>query len=157
VLRRTVGIAFNAVVAYAAYYLFGWIGLAIWVVIVISWFATQLLGNQRVVTSTLNTLLSRLPERCAVCHREIVDEGGIFDEEGIYHEACLEKIESLSELRIEAGIPSSEATHKPRVRSFARLTRFFAGLSNRDWFFLTPVVLALIYWLLSALGLVHSK
>jgi hypothetical protein len=154
VLKRSIGIALGAVVAYAAYYLFGWIGLAIWAVIVITWFATQLISNQQVI---MNTLLSRLPDRCAICHREIVDEGGIFDEEGIYHEACLEKIESLKELRIEAGEPSSGATHKPKVRASTRLTRFFSGLSNRDWLFLAPVLLVLLYWLLSALGFVHSK
>jgi hypothetical protein len=35
----------------------------------------------------MNTLLSRLSDRSAFCHREIVDEGGVLDEDGIYHEA----------------------------------------------------------------------
>jgi len=52
-----------------------------------------------------------------MCHREMVDEGGIVDEEGIYHEACMDKLESLEELRKEAGVPSLEAIHKPKVRS----------------------------------------
>lgn len=43
----------------------------------------------------MQTLLSPLPNRCAFCHREIVDEGGIIDDEGIYHEACLDKLERL--------------------------------------------------------------
>jgi hypothetical protein len=35
-----------------------------------------------------------------MCHREIVDEGGIMDDDlegelGIYHEACHEKLESI--------------------------------------------------------------
>jgi hypothetical protein len=46
-----------------------------------------------------------------------VDEGGILDEDSIYHEACLEKLESLEELRKEAGVPLSEAIHRPEVRS----------------------------------------
>jgi hypothetical protein len=37
--------------------------------------------------------------------------------------------------------------------SVIRAPRFFSGLSNRDWLFLTPVFLALLYWVLIALGI----
>lgn len=113
-LKRYVEIGADAAATYVAYYLFGWIGLAFWAVFLICWFATQLIGNQQVI---INTLLSRLPDRCAFCHREIVDEGGILDEDSIYHDACLEKLESLEELRKEAGVPLSEAIHRPKLRS----------------------------------------
>ena len=115
-LKRYVEIGVDVAVAWGAYYLFGWIGFGLWALFVISWFATQLISDQQV---TMKTLLSRLPDRCTVCHREIVDEGGIFDKEGIYHEACLEKLESPEELRKEAGVPSSEAIHKQRASSNA--------------------------------------
>jgi hypothetical protein len=112
-MRRYVEISVDAAVACGAYYLFGWIGFAIWGLFLICWFATQLISNQQVM---MKTLLSRLPDRCAFCHREIVDEGGIFDEAGIYHAACVDKLESLEELRKEAGVPASEAIHKPKLR-----------------------------------------
>jgi len=105
-------IAIDVAVAFAAYYFFGWIGFALWVLFVFSWFAVQLIRDQRTM---MQTLLSRLPDRCAFCHREIVDEGGVFDDEGIYHSACFDKLEGLEDLRIEAGVPSSEAIHKPRA------------------------------------------
>ena len=65
----------------------------------------------------MKTLLSRLPDRCAFCHREIVDEGGVFDEQRIYHAACSDKLESLEGLRKEAGVPLSEAIHKPKAKT----------------------------------------
>ena len=91
-LKRYVEIGVDAAVACTAYYLFGWIGFAVWAFFVISWFLIQLVGDQRTI---MNTLLSRLPDRCAFCHREIVDEGGVFDEEGIYHKACADKRDFL--------------------------------------------------------------
>jgi hypothetical protein len=113
-MKRFVGIGAEAAVAYLAYYLFGWIGVTVWAVFLIGCYATQLTSNQRII---MNTLLSRLPDRCTFCHREIVDEGGIIDEDSIYHEACLEKLESLEQLRKEAGVPLSEAIQRPKVRS----------------------------------------
>ncbi len=103
-------VAIDVAVAFVAYYFLGWVGFALWVFFVVSWFAVQLIGYQRTM---MQTLLSRLPDRCAFCHREIVDEGGIFDEDGIYHAACLDKLEALEDLRMEAGVPISEAVHKP--------------------------------------------
>ncbi len=112
-MKRYVEIAVDVAVAFAAYYFLGWIGFALWTLFVVSWFATKLISNQQVI---MKTLLSRLPDRCAFCHREIVDEGGVFDDAGIYHGACLDKLESLEELRKETGVSSAEAIHKPRVR-----------------------------------------
>jgi hypothetical protein len=112
--RRYIEIAVNTAGAYGAFYFFGWIGFAIWVFIVMCLFSVQITNNQQVIK---NTLLSRLPDRCAFCHREIVDEGGIFDEDSIYHKRCIEKLESLEELRKEAGVRASEAVHRPHLRS----------------------------------------
>ena len=107
----------DAAVAFGAYYLFGWIGVVVWAFFVAGWFFTQLVANQQVI---MNTLLSRLPDRCAFCHREIVDEGGVVDKEGVYHAACADKLDSLEKLRMEAGVPASEAIDRPSQRSQAR-------------------------------------
>ena len=112
--KRYAEVAIDVAVAFVLYHFLGWIGFALWVLFVVSWFAVQLLGHQRIIAKTL---LSRLPDRCAFCHREIVDEGGVFDEDGVYHAACAEKLESLEELRKEAGVPYSEAIHRPRART----------------------------------------
>lgn len=103
----------DTALAAAAYYFLGWIGFAVWAFFVVGRYAVQLVGYQRTMTQTM---LSRLPDRCAFCHREIVDEGGVFDEDGIYHTACSEKLESLEGLRVEAGVPASQAIHKPQSR-----------------------------------------
>jgi hypothetical protein len=113
-LKRYLEVGFDVMLAYAAYHFFGWIGFAMWVVFMFGWFATQLIANQQV---TANTLLSRLPDRCSLCHREIVDEGGVFDEDGIYHEMCSDKLEALEGLRQEAEVPFTEAIHRPWKRT----------------------------------------
>ena len=113
-LKRYAEIGADVAIAGVAYYFFGWIGIVLWGFFVVSWFAVQLIGNQQII---MNTLLSRMPDRCTFCHREIVDEGGVFDEDGIYHAACSDKLYSLEELRKEAGVPYSEAIHRPRQRS----------------------------------------
>jgi hypothetical protein len=113
-IKQYLEVGFDTVVAYAAHRFFGWIGFGVWVFFVISVFAIKMITAQK---TTLNTLLSRLPDRCAFCHREIVDEGGVFDHEGIYHSACSDKPESLEELRREAGAKASEAIHKPQPAS----------------------------------------
>jgi hypothetical protein len=112
-LERYVEVVVDVAVGFGAYYFLGWIGLALWALLVMSWLATQLTRNQQII---MKTLLSRLPDRCAFCHREILDEGGVFDEQSIYHSACADKLESLEELRKEAGVPASEAFHNPRLR-----------------------------------------
>lgn len=113
-LKRYAEVGADVALGWLAYYLFGWIGLALWVFFVVSLFCVQLISDQKIM---MNTLLSRLPDRCAMCHREIVDEGGIINEEGIYHETCMDKLESLEELRKEAGVPLSEAIHKPKAKN----------------------------------------
>lgn len=61
-VKRQVEIGVDVAAACGAYYLFGWIGFAFWAVIMISWFATQMIGDQQVI---MKTLLSRLADRCA--------------------------------------------------------------------------------------------
>jgi hypothetical protein len=112
-LKQYVGIAVDVAFACGAYRLFGWIGFAVWCFLNLSLFASQLMEHQQLISKTL---LSRLPDRCAFCHREIVDEGGVFDEEGIYHETCLEKLDSLEELRKEAGVRYSEAIQLAKMK-----------------------------------------
>ena len=55
-----------------------------------------------ILQTTRDVLLSRLPDRCAMCHREIVDESGTTDmdlegETKIYHEACSERLDAMRE------------------------------------------------------------
>jgi hypothetical protein len=112
-LKRYAEIALDVAIGSIGYYYLGWIGLALWALFLICNYLYQMCSDQKIM---MNTLLSRLPDRCAFCHREIVDEGGVFDEDGIYHEACSEKLESLEGLRKEAGVSLSEAIHRPRLR-----------------------------------------
>ena len=112
-LKPYIEVAVDLLLAGAAYHFFGWIGFALFALFEVSLFAANLIAVQR---ATLNTILSRLPDRCAFCHREIVDQGGILDDEGIYHEECIDKLESLESLRKEVGVPLSEAIHLPRRR-----------------------------------------
>lgn len=112
--KRYAEMALDVAIGLGAYRFLGWVGLALWVFFVVCNYLSQLLTSQQVMTKTL---LSRLPDRCAFCHREIVDEGGVFDEDGIYHEACADKLESLEELRKEAGVPYSQAIQNPRPRA----------------------------------------
>jgi hypothetical protein len=103
--------------AYTAYFFLGWIGFALYSVFLVGWYGTQMIASQQVI---MGTLLSRLPDRCAFCHREIVDVGGVFDEKGMYHELCSVKLDSLESLRMEEGVPFSQAIHRARARSFIR-------------------------------------
>jgi hypothetical protein len=90
-VKGLIEVVTDAAVAGSAYYFFGWIGVAIWTLFVIGMFCTQMISNQRLI---LDTMLERLPVRCAFCHREIVDQGGILDGKLVYHEACIDKLES---------------------------------------------------------------
>jgi hypothetical protein len=107
-------IVIDVAVAFAAYHWLGWIGFSLWVLFLGCWFVRQLVSDQHVI---MKALLSRLPDRCAFCHREIVDEGGVFDENGIYHEKCLDKRDSLEAHRKEAGVQAHEAIHRPQPRT----------------------------------------
>ncbi len=95
-LKKYGTIAVDVVVAVAAYYFIGWIGLVAFVIFMFSLFFHELIQKQDVI---MKTLLSRLPDRCAVCHREIVDEGGVIDDDGehIYHGTCIDKLEAFRE------------------------------------------------------------
>ena len=61
--------------------------------------------NQIVQAQNLvrDTLLSRLPDRCRLCHRAIEGEGGVIDdrdesgETHIYHSGCMETIDEMRE------------------------------------------------------------
>ncbi len=110
-------IAIDVAIAYLMFYFFGWIGFALAAFFVVALLGGRLINSQRLI---LRTLLSRLPDRCAFCHREIVDEGGILDEDSIYHEKCVDKLESLESLRKEAGVPISQAIHLPRSRTIGK-------------------------------------
>lgn len=111
--KHYLDIGFSAAVAVGLYYFVGWIGFAVWAFIVAVLFLREFLTNLQMIRGTLT---ARLPHRCDFCHREIVDEGGIVDAEGIYHAACSDRLESLEEHREIAGVPPWEATHKPRPK-----------------------------------------
>jgi hypothetical protein len=111
--KRYLEVGLDAAVAVGLYYLVGWIGVVGWAFFVAVLLLSQLLTNQRAI---VRILTSRLPDRCAFCHREILDEGGIVDEEGIYHAACIDTLDSLEEHRRIAGVPPSESIHKPRPK-----------------------------------------
>jgi hypothetical protein len=102
-------VALDIAVAVAAYSLFRWIGFALWTFFVFCCYGYQIVNCQKTM---MNTLLSRLPDRCAMCHREIVDEGGIIDDdgEGIYHEKCMDKLDTIR---------ASSQPMTPRVRQTA--------------------------------------
>lgn len=120
-MKRYIEIAVDVILAFAAYYWLGWIGFALWALFVMSWLMLQAIDNQHLTMKLLSQMLLRLPDRCAFCHREIVDEGGVFDEEGIYHEKCSDALFSLEEHRRIAGVPYREAIQvaKPRTQKNA--------------------------------------
>jgi len=95
--KQVASIAFDLLVVCVAYYFWHWFGFAL----AVFFFASvHVLEALTIMQTTRDVLLSRLPDRCAMCHREIVDEGGIMDDdlEGelrIYQEACHEKLESI--------------------------------------------------------------
>ena len=95
-LRHYGEIALDLTIAVIAYYFLHWIGFALVSLFIVCNYGYQIANDQK---TTMQTLLSRLPNRCAMCHREIVDEGGIIadDGEGIYHEKCMDKLEALRE------------------------------------------------------------
>jgi hypothetical protein len=82
-----------------AYVIGKWLGLALAVFFIASVWGYQIMMT---IETTRNVLLSRLPDRCAMCHREVLDEPGTtdFDLEGelrIYHDACAEKLDAIKE------------------------------------------------------------
>ena len=96
-LKSYATICLDVLLVSIAFYFGHWIGFALAVFFIVSVYALQLLA---IMETARNVLLSRLPDRCAMCHREIVDEGGTIDEdlEGetkIYHETCADKLDSM--------------------------------------------------------------
>lgn len=92
-------IAVDLFIVCIAFYFGHWFGFALCVVFIASYYAVRVL---LVLQTIQNVLLSRMPDRCARCHREIVDEGGIIDtdidgEIRVYHEACSEKLDKFKE------------------------------------------------------------
>jgi hypothetical protein len=115
--QRYLELVVDVAVAFGGYYFLGWIGFALWVFFVMSRYCVLLITAQQDIR---NTLLSRLPDRCTFCHREIVDEGGMLDEDGIYHAACSDKLDALEDLRKEAGVRYSEAIQNPKPKTPAK-------------------------------------
>jgi|SRR5689334_11163853 hypothetical protein len=94
-VERWVGMAVRGAIAYVAYRLFGWIGFGVWVFAVVFEMLIQIVDKQK---SILTALEERLTRRCAMCHKEIVNEGGVIHENGrVYHDACSEKIDEMEE------------------------------------------------------------
>ncbi len=87
-------IAPDLAIAAVAYHFLHWIGFALVALFIVCNYGYQIANSQKTI---MNTLLSRLPDRCALCRREIVDEGGFIDDdgEGIYHEACFDKLDAM--------------------------------------------------------------
>jgi len=96
-IERYFYVTLDAVGAFIAYHFFGWVGFGCWALFTLLFILNQI---HEAMTTTMTTLLSRLPDRCAMCHREIVDEGGtvakgLEGETRIYHEECSNKLESI--------------------------------------------------------------
>jgi hypothetical protein len=69
----------NVAVAGGAYYLCGWIGFAVWALLVMSWLATHLIDNQQII---MKTLQSRLPPASMISRWQKVQRTDkVFDED----------------------------------------------------------------------------
>lgn len=90
--KQCAAIGGDLLVVSVGFYFGRWFGFALAVVFVASVYGYQIV---RALETTRDVLLSRLPDRCAMRHREIVDEGGVVNGEGIYHEACSDKLEAI--------------------------------------------------------------
>jgi hypothetical protein len=95
--KQFVAIGFDLLLVCVAFYFGRWFGFALAIVFLASVYGYQTLS---ILQTTRDVLLSRLPDRCGMCHREIVDEGGTIDidpegETKIYHEACCEKLDAM--------------------------------------------------------------
>jgi hypothetical protein len=98
-LKQIASIGIDLVIVVIAYVIGHWIGFALAVVVIALLYALQALQHLQTIQ---HVLLSRLTDRCAMCRREIVDDGGTLanDFEGeikIYHEVCAEKLDALKE------------------------------------------------------------
>jgi len=87
----------DLLIAAIAFYFGRWIGFALAALFIVSVYALRM---EAILGTTRDVLLSRLADRCAMCHREIVDEGGVMeydteDELKIYHADCAEKLDAM--------------------------------------------------------------
>jgi membrane protein implicated in regulation of membrane protease activity len=88
---RALDIGFELFLAFLAYKFLGWVGFALFALLLILRFAHRL-------AEQLDTVASRLPELCTVCHRAIVDEGGVVRAGGgLYHAVCSDKLDKIVE------------------------------------------------------------
>jgi hypothetical protein len=99
--KHYIEIGGDVIAAVIAYAIGHWLGFAIAVLCIACVYAHKAV---MILQTTRDVLLSRLPDRCAICHREIVGEGGVtdFDLEGelkIFHAACADKIDAMKEKR----------------------------------------------------------
>jgi hypothetical protein len=97
--RQYIEIGGDVIAAVIAYAIGHWLGFTIAVLCIACVYAHKAV---MILQTTRDVLLSRLPNRCAICHREIVDEGGVtdLDREGqlrIFHAACSDKIDAIRE------------------------------------------------------------
>jgi hypothetical protein len=97
--KQFAAIGFDLLLVCVAFYFGRWFGFGLAVVFLASVYGCQTLS---ILLTTRDVLLSRLPDRCGMCHREIVDEGGTIDldfegEAKIYHEACSDKLDAMKE------------------------------------------------------------
>lgn len=97
--RQYAAIGGDILAVLVAFWFGKWIGFAIAVL-----FVVLVLANQMLMTlqASRDVLLSRLPDRCALCHREILDDPGVLDydleeELKIYHEACSDHLDAMKE------------------------------------------------------------
>lgn len=80
-----------------ALYFGKWPGFALAVVVIFLVYAYKAL---MILQTTRDVLLSRLPDRCAMCHREVLDDPGVLDRDlddelKNYHEACSERLDAM--------------------------------------------------------------
>jgi hypothetical protein len=97
--KHYIEIGGDVIAAVIAYAIGHWLGFAIAVLYIACAYGYKALT---IMQTTRDVLLSRLPDRCAMCHREIVDEGGVtdFDLEGelkVFHAECADKIDAMKE------------------------------------------------------------
>jgi formate-dependent nitrite reductase membrane component NrfD len=69
-IKRYIEIALDAALAGAAYAWWGWIGVAVIGFVVFSRYFFLIIENQQATVNALKAVYSRLPDRCAFCHRE---------------------------------------------------------------------------------------
>jgi hypothetical protein len=97
--KHFVGIGGDLLLVCVSFYFGHWFGFAVATLFITLVWEQQILAA---LNTTRDVLLSRLPNRCGMCHRKILDEGGTIAEdlEGeakLYHDACAEKLDAIKE------------------------------------------------------------